>query len=42
MAKDDKGRKYNRILAHTRVLKNGEKIKIKAHVRSNRNKKCKK
>jgi len=35
MAQTKKGQKYNRIPAHTRVLKNGKKIKIAAHVRSN-------
>jgi hypothetical protein len=36
MAKDSKGRKFNRIPEHTRTLPNGDVVTVKAHVRSNR------
>jgi len=36
MAKDSKGRKFNRIPSHTRTLANGKVITVRAHVRSNR------
>lgn len=35
MAKDSEGRKYNRIPGYSRKI-NGETIKVKSHVRSNR------
>lgn len=36
MAKDSDGKKFNRIPGYTKVV-NGKKIKVDAHVRSNRN-----
>ena len=39
MAKDSKGRKFNRIPEHTREV-NGKVIRVKAYIRSNR-KDCK-
>jgi len=36
MAKDSKGRKFNRIASYTRTLASGEVVTVKAHVRSNR------
>lgn len=36
MAKDKAGRKFNRIPEHTRTLKDGTKVTVKSHVRSNR------
>ena len=36
MAQDSEGRKFNRILGHTRKV-GGKTVKVKPHVRSNRN-----
>ncbi len=36
MAKDSKGRKFNRIASYTKTLSSGEVVTVKAHVRSNR------
>lgn len=36
MAKDSKGRKFNRIPAHNRTLSNGTIVYVKEHIRSNR------
>ncbi len=36
MAKDSKGRKFNRIASYQKTLSSGEVITVRAHVRSNR------
>ncbi|MBI6118868.1 hypothetical protein [Salegentibacter maritimus] len=36
MAKDSEGRKFNRIPGHTKTV-GGKAIKVKPHIRSNRN-----
>lgn len=36
MAKDSQGRKFNRIASYTKKI-GGKTIKVKSHIRSNRN-----